>query len=57
MLTQYELAKLKVILTKNAIPFRYNSDRLITIPAVISILELLTKKEKDIPQIADILKK
>ena len=44
MLTQEELAKIKLALTKNAIQFKFNNDRLITIPAVLAVLELVTKK-------------
>lgn len=58
MLTQEELTKIKLTLTKNAIPFKFNNDRLITVPAVLAILELVTKKEWiGIPETATLLKK
>jgi hypothetical protein len=43
MLTETEIKKVQLALCQNAIPFKFNNERLITIPAVLSILNMVTK--------------
>lgn len=45
MITQKEIAKLKVLLLTAALPLKYNNDRLITVPAVLAALDLITKSD------------
>ncbi len=45
MITQKEMAKIKVLLLTAALPLKYNNDRLITVPAVLAALDLICKAD------------